>query len=282
MTESERLERLVDLDRVELVAERLTVHDPHDRMRVVGVHVDHHLGRVGRPSRARPGSLLAAGAPRIISVQIVRGTEKIRGAALTYQSAASLARLAIASSVVSAQCTNVNTPFCGLTNFPAGCVHRVRPVVVHVEHRLDHPDRCSTASSQARRRRARRRPRTMPGDDTVCHSGGCGSCTGFGTTWRGGIFMCSLSHENVVLRPRRDEDPVRLVELLQRRQRIDAERVPLGAAGPGERDLGAAVAQVVEHRRPLGDAQRVVDDERRQDAGVPEVDPLGALREGRR
>ena len=53
-------------------------------------------------------------------IQTERGTLKTRGAAFTNQSAASPARLSIASCFDAAQCTKVNTAICAFTNWPAG------------------------------------------------------------------------------------------------------------------------------------------------------------------
>ena len=100
------LDGLVGLDRVDLVAEHLTVHQPDDRVGVVGVEVDQHLVGVGRA----PGAALAGADVAPDQVRPDRaGTENTFGAAFTYHMAASAARLAIASSTVSVQCTNVNT-----------------------------------------------------------------------------------------------------------------------------------------------------------------------------
>src|SRR3954451_10740300 len=78
------------------------------------------------PVRARP-TAPASTLPRIAFVHTVRGTAKTRGAAFTYQSAASAARLAMASSRVSAQNTNVNTARCAFANVPTGLVDAASP-----------------------------------------------------------------------------------------------------------------------------------------------------------
>ncbi len=135
---------------------------------------------------ARPGSVLVVGSPRIISVHTVLGTENTFGAALTYHSAASLARLAIASSVVSAQCTNVNTPFWELTNLPTGPGERASPASYSASSMaiVSTVDRSVVASAPTPRSPAMAND---AGVETVCHSRGCGCCSGLGTSVRGGI-----------------------------------------------------------------------------------------------
>ena len=58
----------------------------------------------------------------IMSYQTRRGTLNTTGAALTYQSADQAAPLAIAWARLSATCTKVKTPFCGLIALPADCL----------------------------------------------------------------------------------------------------------------------------------------------------------------
>src|SRR6185503_19190689 len=124
--------------------------------------------------------------PRIRFVHTVRGTANTLGAAFTYQSAASAARLLIASSTVSVQNTNVNTARWSFTNLPTGLVHAARPA--------SYSATIDSSTDTGERSLVQRMPmpsspamRKLPGDDTVCQIGGCGCCTGFGTTVRAGM-----------------------------------------------------------------------------------------------
>ena len=106
--------------------------------------------------------------------------------------------------------------------------------------------------------------RKLLGDDTVCHSGGWGCCTGFGTTRARRDAQPLRLPGELRLRPRRDHQARGLLELGQRAVGIDAERRPLGAARTGQAELDPPVREVVEHRGPFGDPQRMVDLERRE------------------
>ena len=105
-------------------------------------------------------------------------------------------------------------------------------------------------------------------------SGGCGTVHGRGSTVRDGI-----ENPSPVVRVRRLAQDAhdlgqRLVEQVAGRVRVgDAEALVLGArrAAPGA-ELEPAVAQVVEHRHPLGHARRVVHRRREVEDPRAEVD----------
>ena len=123
---------------------------------------------------------------RITSYQTARGTAKAIAAKCTYQSADQAAPLSIACLRVSATCTKVKTPFCLLTNLPAGVLQLVIPCSYSSSSdfmkstglRSVVPS-TPTPSSPAMRKDS--------GLEAVCHSRGCGFCKGRGTTSRSGI-----------------------------------------------------------------------------------------------
>ena len=111
------------------------------------------------------------------------------------------------------------------------------------------------------------------------HSGGCGFCTGLGTTLRGGICTNWPS------------TPVNGVSVMQRMatsrpsshglalgRRVDAEAAELGLrAGLARAELDPAVRHQVERGDALGRAGRVVVAGRGLDDAVAEADVRGAL-----
>ncbi len=112
----------------------------------------------------------------------------------------------------------------------------------NVVHKMPRP------SSPARRK--------LPGVETVCHIGGCGCCTGLGTTVRAGMLSRSDSHAN--------SGSVHAFTI-NRAASSSSTSVPspsmpnvVHSAPPDAREpeLDPAVREVVEHRGALGDAQR--------------------------
>ena len=66
------------------------------------------------------------------------------------------------------------------------------------------------------------------------------------------------------------------------RVRVDTEATELGpGGGPRRAELEAPAGQDVEHRRPLGDSDRVVHLWHADDCAVPDTDPLGLHGHGR-
>ena len=66
-------------------------------------------------------------------------------------------------------------------------------------------------------------------------------------------------------------------ELVTRGIRIHAEGFPLLAAGFGQPQLEAAAAQQIQGGRALSHPQRVIDAERREDAGMTHPQARGVL-----
>ena len=111
------------------------------------------------------------------------------------------------------------------------------------------------------------------------HNGGCGFCSGLGTTLRGGILSHGPSQpangSSTIMRGHGIEvvGPLRAL-----RVPVDPESLELGhrrrLAGA---EVDPSVRQQVERGDPLGDARRVVDLDRQLHDAVAEPDALGAL-----
>jgi hypothetical protein len=96
-----------------------------------------------------------------------------------YQAAAAAAPLRIASSSVSAQCTNVKNPTWSLTNAPTGSGHRPAAARYSSTRR---PARSNDSHMVVPSTPTPRRPASSndAGLAAACQSGGWGRCTGFG------------------------------------------------------------------------------------------------------
>ena len=166
---------------------------------------------------------------------------------------------------------------CGLTAWPTGTHfsaqrllvvgHPVRGLLGIDEREVSAPMPFSAASRIVSRRQH------------ATHSGGCGFCTGLGTTLRGGICTnwpstpvngVSVMHRIATSRP--SSHASRLTAGSMPKPPSSASRRRLARA-----ELDAAVRHEVEHRDPLGGAGRVVVVRRGLDDAVAEADVLGAL-----
>ena len=119
---------------------------------------------------------------------------------------------------------------------------------------------------------------SVPGVVTVTHIGGCGSWTGLGST-------VALGHRDRALDGRRLLGPQarqhvhELVPGLLGRVGVDAEAAELGPRRRARRaELEAPAGQDVEHRRPLGDPDRVVHLRHAHHRAVADADALGLHR----
>ena len=122
----------------------------------------------------------------------------------------------------------------------------------------------------------------VPGLPAATHIGGCGSCSGFGSTLRGGIEKNSPSKRVLVSRHMRLNCGSDLVEHLawSARGRRCRSRVCSVVDEPRPMpNSNRPPREVVEHRDALGDAGRVVHRRRDVEDARAEVDALGARRD---
>ena len=115
--------------------------------------------------------------------------------------------------------------------------------------------------------------------EQAIHSGGCGFCTGFGTTLRKRHVEILAVMLGADLGEHREDRLHGLLEHLALGLHVAAERRQFGDGGAlAHAEFAAAVGEQVEHRDALGDAGRMVGGEL-EDA-VAEPDLLGALARG--